>query len=434
MRMEEECMECHRDTLVPIGGLRGGAAIAIDLNRYRSAQESTWRAIQVWHAAVWLLGLTLLTTVYFYLRRRLAEQILLEEERNETALAFAAMDEGALITDGKGKILWANDSACRITGYGRGELVGQAPRLLKSNRHDATFYAHMWHCLLVDGQWSGEIWNRHKAGHLYPQSLSIRKLSNTHGEAIRYVAIFSDISARKQAEADLIAYRDHLEALVQARTAELASAKEAADAANIAKSAFLANMSHEIRTPLNAITGMVHILKRGGVTPQQEDRLGKIQSAGNHLLEIINAVLDLSKIEAGKIDLEEADIQVDALIADTVALFQERAQAKEIGLVSQLDLPAGLLRGDSTRLQQALINYVGNAVKFTDRGRVTLRVSVVEEDAASVLLRFAVSDTGIGIAPEALPRLFSTFEQADNSTTRQYGGHRPGSGDHPEAG
>ena len=204
--------------------------------------------------------------------------------------------------------------------------------------------------------------------------------------------------------------------------AELRAAKTNAETANIAKSAFLANMSHEIRTPLNAITGMVNIIKRSGATAEQIDRLDKIDAAGRHLLEVINAILDLSKIEAGKFSLEQADVSVASLAANVVSILHDRAAAKSLKLQLETEsLPHHLL-GDQTRLQQALLNYVHNAIKFTEAGGVTVRVKCTEETADSVLLRFEVQDTGIGIAAEVIPRLFSAFEQADNSTTRQYGG------------
>jgi signal transduction histidine kinase/ActR/RegA family two-component response regulator/HAMP domain-containing protein len=216
--------------------------------------------------------------------------------------------------------------------------------------------------------------------------------------------------------------RAYLEERVETRTQELSTAKVAAENANIAKSAFLANMSHEIRTPLNAITGMAHLLKRDGVTPQQAERLDKIHTAGQHLLEIINAVLDLSKIEAGKFTLEETKVSVGSIAANVASMLYNQAQAKKLKLLVETQpLPHHLL-GDPTRLQQALLNYASNAVKFTETGTITLRAMLAEEASDSVLVRFEVQDTGIGIAPEVAERLFSTFEQADNSTTRKYGG------------
>ncbi len=195
-----------------------------------------------------------------------------------------------------------------------------------------------------------------------------------------------------------------------------------AEAANAAKSAFLANMSHEIRTPLGAITGMAYLIRRSQVTPQQAGWLTQLELAAQHLLELINAVLDLSKIESGRLALDEVAVSVPRITANVMSMLQGAAAARQLALkVDTQPLPRGLV-GDAARLQQALLNYVGNAIKFTPAGAVTVRTECVEETAAGALLRFEVQDTGIGIAPEVLPRLFTAFEQADSSTSRQYGG------------
>ena len=237
-----------------------------------------------------------------------------------------------------------------------------------------------------------------------------------------FVAAFTNITERKRAEAELAQHREHLEELVNTRTAELAEAKDAAESASLAKSIFLANMSHEIRTPLNGIVGMTHILRRGGVTPLQAERLAKIDTSAEHLLRTINDILDLSKIEAGKVVLEDAPVSISNLLSNVHSIVSARAQAKGLQLHMEMDsFPPNLL-GDLTRLQQALLNYVVNAIKFTETGRITLRTINLLENAESVLVRFEVLDTGIGIESETLARLFVPFEQADNSTTRNYGG------------
>ena len=234
--------------------------------------------------------------------------------------------------------------------------------------------------------------------------------------------VWRDITAAKTAEAALEQYRHHLEELVSQRTRELALAKESAEAANIAKSAFLANMSHEIRTPLNAITGMAHLIRRGGLSTKQDEQLAKLENASEHLLGILNAILELSKIEAGKFTLEETGLHIESIVGNVVSMLHDRAQAKHLRLSAEIrSLPRHLL-GDPTRLQQALLNYATNAIKFTETGSVQLRVSPLEETERDVLVRFEVFDTGIGIAEEAINRLFLAFEQADNSTTRKYGG------------
>ncbi|MEI7429661.1 MAG: PAS domain S-box protein, partial [Betaproteobacteria bacterium] len=245
---------------------------------------------------------------------------------------------------------------------------------------------------------------------------------NIDGKLVGTVGFSRDIGERKNAEAELETYRNHLEALVNSRTAELAQAKDIAEAANIAKSSFLANMSHEIRTPMNAVLGMANLLRRSVVSPIQAERLDKIDTAARHLLGIINNILDISKIEAGKLTLEEAPLNINTLLANVRSIMTERAQDKGLDLQSELTPFPPHLYGDTTRLQQALINYATNGIKFTERGTITLRAMLQEESPDSVNIRFEVQDTGIGIAPKVLPRLFETFEQADNSTSRQYGG------------
>ncbi|MGY6277167.1 bacteriohemerythrin [Methylomonas sp. MgM2] len=203
---------------------------------------------------------------------------------------------------------------------------------------------------------------------------------------------------------------------------KLKAAKRQADAANRAKSVFLANMSHEIRTPLSAIIGMVHILKNEGMPPKQEERVNKIDQAGKHLLSVINDVLDLSKIEAEKFQLEQRHVSVESLVENVASMLADRMREKNIKLILCLEkLPRNLL-GDPTRLQQALLNFSTNALKFTDAGSITISTQLLEEDDTGVLVRFLVQDTGIGIKPDKIPKLFRAFEQADATTTRKYGG------------
>ena len=265
-----------------------------------------------------------------------------------------------------------------------------------------------------------EITGLHRDGREFPIELAIA--SSKLAGKYEFSAFIRDITERKSAEEQLDRHRNHLEELVASRTVQLAEARQIAEAANLAKSSFLANMSHEIRTPMNAIVGFANLMRRDGVTPRQADRLDKIDRATQHLLGIINDILDLSKIEAGKLVLDHSDMAIDSIAANVASMLFDQAQAKGIKLVADIEPIRDRVIGDPIRLQQALLNYASNAVKFTERGSVTLRSRMVSAAENEVQVRFEVEDTGIGIAPDALGRLFNVFEQEDNSTTRRFGG------------
>jgi len=212
------------------------------------------------------------------------------------------------------------------------------------------------------------------------------------------------------------------EQLLQLSNAQLAEARDRADSANRAKSNFLANMSHEIRTPMNAIIGLTHILRHDTEDPTNLARLNKIDFVAHHLLQVINDILDLSKIEAGKLSLEKIDFSLEALLTRTCAMVLDVARGKGLEVVLDTSQIPDRLNGDPTRLMQALLNLLGNAVKFTERGSVVLRGELVSRGEASMLVRFEIRDTGVGIDPEVLPRLFTPFAQADDSSTRRHGG------------
>ncbi|MBS1192014.1 MAG: sensor hybrid histidine kinase [Rhodocyclaceae bacterium] len=413
MKMEEECLECHRDTLVPVGGLRGGASVSIDLNAYRTAQEPTWQVIQYWHLGIWILGLIGIYTVWFFARNRAIESLRRDEERRENEMAFAAMAEGAIITDTSGTILWVNDAFCRISGYGREEVVGQNPRMLKSGRHDAGFYQSLWQQLHRQGHWRGELWNRRKSGEIFPEEISIQALRGPDGDIRRFISIFSDITERKQNEQELQAYREHLEDLVRQRTGELTVARDQAETANRSKSTFLANMSHELRTPLNAVIGFSQLMEKDpSLSSKQRRNVEIINTSGNHLLTLINDILELSKIESGKMEMNVEEVDLADLLEQVIGMI--RLKAEQAGLALSLsgnDLPTTVVL-DPVMLRQVLLNLLSNAVKFTPAGEVTLRIS--REDAGDGLIQlvFSVSDTGTGIPAEDRQRIFRPFEQA----------------------
>jgi len=328
-----------------------------------------------------------------------------------------------VITDLDATITYVNAAFVRTTGYSREESLGRNPRFLQSGRTPRATYVELWRALNAGDSWSGEFFNRRKDGSEFTEFAIVTPLRQADGRITHYVAVKEDITEKRRLGRELDRHRHHLEELVASRTAELEAARAQADSANQAKSVFLANMSHEIRTPMNAIVGLTHLLRRDARDPTEIDRIGKIAGAAGHLLQVINDILDLSKIEAGRLELEQLDFSLRAVLDSCRQLVAERAEAKQLTLTIDAGDAPDALRGDPTRLAQALLNLLSNAVKFTDAGSVTLKVFREDADAAGhERLRFEVADTGIGIAAEVLDGIFRPFVQADTSTTRRFGG------------
>ena len=338
------------------------------------------------------------------------------------SLAIEQSPESIFITNLDAEIEYVNEAFLRATGYAREEVLGQNPRMLKSDKTPRATYDDLWAALTRGEVWKGEFYNQRKDGTEYIEFAIITPLRQPDGAITHYVAVKEDITEKKRLGRELDQHRHHLEELVNQRTEELRVAKTQAEAANQAKSAFLANMSHEIRTPLNAIIGLTHLLKATEQAPESLARLGKIDTAGKHLLSLINDIIDLSRIESGRLSLESTDFHLSAIFDNVRSLISEAAAAKGLAIEIDTDAVPMWLRGDPTRLRQALLNYAGNAVKFTERGSIALRGKLLGERNGELRVRFEVRDSGIGIAPENLAKLFAVFEQGDASTTRQHGG------------
>ncbi len=346
----------------------------------------------------------------------------MEKELRKLAQVVEQSPESIIITNIDSEIEYVNEAFLSATGYDQEEVIGRNPRFLQSGKTPPETYLSLWRALNYNQAWQGEFHNRRKDGSEHIDRVNITPIRQPDGTVTHYVAAQKDISERKQLAAELDAHRHHLEELVEERTEQLAVARQRADTANQAKSAFLANMSHEIRTPMNAIIGLTHLLQIAGPTAEQTDKLAKIDASASHLLSIINNILDISKIEAGKLVLEQSDFHVGELFEHVRILLKEQAGAKGLSIeVAQPETPLWL-QGDLTRLRQCLLNYASNAVKFTFQGTIHLRVKLLEENEEGVLLRFEVQDPGIGIEPGKLDHLFEAFKQADVSTTREYGG------------
>jgi len=345
-----------------------------------------------------------------------------EDQLYKLSMAVEQSPVVVAITNLEGQLEYVNDAFVRSSGYSREEAIGHNPRVLQSGDTPAQTYRDLWDALTHGRSWSGVFYNRRKDGTRYTESAQITPIRQPDGRISHYMASKENVTEKFRMLAELEQHRDHLEELVTSRTTQLAEASRNAEAANRAKSAFLANMSHEIRTPMNAIVGFTHLLRRDGPTPTQSARLVRIESAASHLLTIINDILDLSKIEAGRLELEQTDFHLGSLLDNVYSLVADQARSKGLRVDVDPDSVPVWLRGDPTRLRQALINYVSNAIKFTATGSVRIRVILVGETDQGLELRFEVEDTGIGIPLDKLGSLFQAFEQADISTTRQYGG------------
>jgi PAS domain S-box-containing protein len=369
--------------------------------------------------------LAVLAAVFYKLaltdfRRDTVENRLRETEERYSALFIESKSIMLMINPSDGQIIEANPAALRFYGHDHDRICQMNLSDLMLRTSDET--RSVIQILLANSRTPCLLKNRLANGQI--RQVEIAAGPFRYRNLTIVYAIVNDVSERETAATELAKHRAGLEALVSERTAALSVAKTAAEAASRAKSTFLANMSHELRTPMNAIMGMTHLALRRATDERQIDELARANQASQHLLAVINDILDISKIEAEHLDLERVDFNLAMVLADLTNLTGERAADKGLALITEIsaELAAMPLIGDPMRLRQILVNLVGNALKFTAKGTITIRVRAESQTTDQVWLHFEVQDTGIGISDEVQKRLFKAFEQADNSMTRRYGG------------
>lgn len=346
-----------------------------------------------------------------------------EHELRKLSLVVEQNPNAVVVTDLDARIEYVNDAFVTMTGYERDWIIGRNPRLLRSGKTPQATYKAMWHALLKGENWQGEFINRRRDGSELVERAIIMPLRQPTGKISHYVAIKRDITNRKRMEAELERYHAHLEQLVAERTRELSEAKAAAETANQSKSEFLANVTHELLTPMNAIIGLTHLVRQSTQNASQQAQLEQVEGSARHLLSLINKLLDLSRIEAGLFSPGHSRVNLPQLLQRVRNQVQQNLSRKGLGLVVDLDNVPDTVLTDAESVQKVLSNLLENAVKFTPEGHIALKVHTVAQDGEHYRLRFSVSDTGIGVSDEYRERLFEPFEQADNSTTRRYGGN-----------
>ena len=348
-----------------------------------------------------------------------------EQKIELLALALRSIRDAVTITDLENRLLYVNRAFEEMYDYPADDVLGRGVELIRSESRSPESELQVG-VRTIEGGWQGEVINRRRDGTEFPVLLSTAPLRNEAGQPVALIGVAIDITDRVRQEASLREAKEAAEAARERLEVAVATAREMAlraDQANRAKSEFLANMSHEIRTPMNGVIGMTGLLIDTDLTPEQRDYAGVIRSSAESLLAVVNDILDFSKIEAGKVELETIDFDLGVMVEETIDMLAVRAHEKDLELTCQLDHDVPLaVRGDPGRLRQVLVNLCGNAIKFTERGEVGLRVSLDASETPALRLRFTVRDTGIGIRADAIGRLFQSFSQVDASTTRRFGG------------
>jgi len=338
----------------------------------------------------------------------LAEAARQQERRGELqrlALGVEQSPATVIITDPDGVIEYVNPQFTKTCGYSADEAVGKVIKIPEHPDIPGAVYEDLWATVRGGDGWRGELINRRKDGSYFWEAVSVSPIRDTDGSLTHYIGVKEDITERRL-------YQEQLE-----------RAQEETERASRAKNEFMANMSHEIRTPVNAIIGIAHLAMQGKLGDRHRDHLRKIRSSSQTLLGIINSILDFSNIDAGRMTIESFDFRLEDVLDNVSDLLRAKARAK--GLKLEVDVPKevpGALVGDAFRLGQVLINLGDNAVKFTEKGNVSVAVALVDADPHEATLRFSVRDTGIGLDEAQINRLFQPFTQIDGSSTRPFGG------------
>ena len=307
-----------------------------------------------------------------------------------------------IITDSKGTIEYVNPAFTQITGYSLDEVKGGNPRILQSGHHTKEFYKNLWETILSGNNWEGELHNRKKSGELYWEQAIISPILDDNGKITNFVGVKEDITEKKNMVEDL------------------REAKEKAEESDRLKSAFLANMSHEIRTPMNGILGFTDLLQEPELSSNEKDQyINMIQKSGKRMLDTVNDIVEISKIEAGIMSLDPGDIDVNTCIEDLVQFFEPEAQKKDLELKIDRFLPenSSVLRLDQSKFESIVSNLIKNALKYTNQGSIHVGCNIREAYA-----EFYVQDTGIGVPKNRQKAIFNRFEQADISDTRAFEG------------
>jgi PAS domain S-box-containing protein len=338
------------------------------------------------------------------LRKEIQDRERAEQELFKLSSVVEQAADHVLITNKEGIIEYVNPAFEACTGYSKEEVIGLTPRILNSDKNNPNFSTKLWETVLSGNTYRGEAINKKKNGALYYEAMTVTPLIDSNNNITHLVSVASDITQRRQAETDKIA-------------------QEAAIQANKAKSMFLANMSHEIRTPMNAIIGFSDLLFASIQDPKQRSQIEAIRSSGKNLLRLINDILDLSKIEAGKMAIQNERVNIHEIIKEVKTIFVHTTNEKGLQFIIDKaeNIPSALLL-DETRIRQILFNLIGNAIKFTDKGEVVLSLSKKIKGPSKIDLIIQVKDTGIGIPENQQHLIFEAFTQQEGQRSMQYGG------------